>query len=132
LELSHFELCLEHYSETTKDISFYVQILVWEHHSVQPALVSYRFSIKYYNAKRESRGSIYYRCECSNPIYGTTVNPHNLKRGPGGSSGGEACILGAEASILGWGSDIGGSLRIPSHFCGTSCLKPTSGRLRYA
>lgn len=68
-------------------------------------------------------------CECSNPIYGTTVNPHNLKRGPGGSSGGEACILGAEASILGWGSDIGGSLRIPSHFCGTSCLKPTSGRL---
>ncbi|XP_053373624.1 vitamin D3 hydroxylase-associated protein-like isoform X1 [Mercenaria mercenaria] len=67
--------------------------------------------------------------ECSNPIYGTTVNPHNLKRGPGGSSGGEACILGAEASILGWGSDIGGSLRIPSSFCGTCSLKPTAGRL---
>lgn len=67
--------------------------------------------------------------ECSNPIYGTTVNPHNLKRGPGGSSGGEGAILGAEASILGWGSDIGGSLRIPSHFCGVCCLKPTAGRL---
>ncbi|KAL4222894.1 hypothetical protein ACF0H5_018934 [Mactra antiquata] len=67
--------------------------------------------------------------ECSNPIYGCTVNPYNLKRGPGGSSGGEGAILGAEASILGWGSDIGGSLRIPSHFCGVYCLKPTAGRL---
>ncbi|XP_052784413.1 fatty-acid amide hydrolase 1-like isoform X2 [Mya arenaria] len=69
--------------------------------------------------------------ECSNPLYGTTVNPHNHGRGPGGSSGGEGAILGAESSILGFGSDIGGSLRIPSHFCGVFCLKPTAGRLGY-
>ncbi|XP_052246735.1 fatty-acid amide hydrolase 1-like isoform X4 [Dreissena polymorpha] len=69
--------------------------------------------------------------ECSNPIYGTTFNPHNLTRGPGGSSGGEGAILGSEASLLGWGSDIGGSLRIPSHFCGVCCLKPTAGRLGF-
>lgn len=73
---------------------------------------------------------ILFRFECSNPIYGTTVNPHNSSRGPGGSSGGEGAILGAGASILGWGTDIGGSVRIPSHFCGVYCLKPTSGRLR--
>lgn len=67
--------------------------------------------------------------ECANPIYGVTVNPHNIKRGPGGSSGGEGALLAAGGSMLGFGSDIGGSLRIPSQFCGVCCLKPTFGRL---
>lgn len=67
--------------------------------------------------------------ECANPIYGVTVNPHNIKRSPGGSSGGEGALLAAGGSILGFGSDIGGSLRIPSQFCGVCCLKPTFGRL---
>ncbi|KAL4222491.1 hypothetical protein ACF0H5_018530 [Mactra antiquata] len=67
--------------------------------------------------------------ECSNPIYGTTVNPNNPKRSPGGSSGGEGAIIASGASILGWGSDIGGSIRIPCHFCGVYGLKPTAGRL---
>lgn len=66
---------------------------------------------------------------CSNPIYGITRNPHNPARAPGGSSGGEGALIAAGGSILGLGSDIGGSLRIPSHFCGTVALKPTSGRL---
>ena len=70
------------------------------------------------------------RFECSNPIYGVTVNPHNILRGPGGSSGGEGALLAAGGSIMGWGTDIGGSLRIPSQFCGVCCLKPTTGRLR--
>ena len=75
--------------------------------------------------------NFYFRFECSNPLYGTTVNPHNVLRGPGGSSGGEGALIGSGGSLLGFGTDIGGSLRIPSNFCGICCLKPTAGRLRY-
>ncbi|XP_060081151.1 fatty-acid amide hydrolase 1-like [Ylistrum balloti] len=67
--------------------------------------------------------------ECSNPIYGETKNPYDLTRGPGGSSGGEAALIATRGSILGFGTDIGGSIRIPSHFCGVYGLKPTVGRL---
>ncbi|KAK3605349.1 hypothetical protein CHS0354_033841 [Potamilus streckersoni] len=67
--------------------------------------------------------------ECSNPIYGQTVNPHDGTKGPGGSSGGEACIIAAKGSLLGFGNDIGGSIRIPCHMCGVCGLKPTYGRL---
>lgn len=67
--------------------------------------------------------------ECANPLYGVTVNPHNVQRGPGGSSGGEGALLASGGSMLGFGTDIGGSLRIPSQFCGVCCLKPTAGRL---
>lgn len=67
--------------------------------------------------------------ECSNPIYGETKNPHNLARGPGGSSGGEGALIAAKGSLLGFGTDIGGSIRIPSHFCGVCGFKPTVGRL---
>ncbi|KAL3831831.1 hypothetical protein ACJMK2_023533 [Sinanodonta woodiana] len=67
--------------------------------------------------------------DCSNPIYGKTLNPHNDKRTPGGSSGGEGCIIAAKGSLLGFGSDIGGSIRIPCHMCGVCGLKPTYRRL---
>ncbi|KAL5007167.1 hypothetical protein ScPMuIL_015973 [Solemya velum] len=67
--------------------------------------------------------------ESSNPIYGETRNPHDPKRGPGGSSSGEGCLIGAGGSVLGFGTDIGGSLRIPAHMCGVCCLKPTVGRI---
>ncbi|XP_033761931.1 fatty-acid amide hydrolase 1-like [Pecten maximus] len=67
--------------------------------------------------------------ECSNPIYGVTKNPHDLTRGPGGSSGGEGALIAAKGSVLGFGTDIGGSIRIPSHFSGVYGLKPTVGRL---
>ena len=50
-------------------------------------------------------------------------------RTPGGSSGGEAALIGAGGSLLGLGSDIGGSLRIPAHLSGVCGLKPTNGRL---
>jgi len=66
---------------------------------------------------------------CSNPVYGNTGNPHDLTRTPGGSSGGEAALIGAGGSILGIGSDVGGSLRIPAHFSGVCGLKPSSGRI---
>ena len=65
----------------------------------------------------------------SNPIYGMTTNPHDKKRGPGGSSSGEGAILGYGGSILGLGTDRAGSVRIPAAFCGIVSLKPTSGRI---
>ncbi|MHA6575421.1 amidase [Pseudomonas yamanorum] len=64
-----------------------------------------------------------------NPVYGATRNPHGLFHGPGGSSGGEAAAIAAGLSPLGLGSDSGGSLRVPAHFCGICTLKPTSGRV---
>ena len=67
--------------------------------------------------------------ESDNPLYGRTNNPWDLSRTAGGSSGGEAAIIAAAGSPLGLGSDMGGSLRIPAHFCGIHALKPTSHRL---
>lgn len=66
--------------------------------------------------------------ECSNPVWGTTLHPLSPKLTPGGSSGGEAALLASGGSILGVGTDIGGSLRIPAHFCGLVTLKGTSKR----
>jgi fatty acid amide hydrolase len=67
--------------------------------------------------------------ESHNPLYGRTRNPYDLERAPGGSSGGEAALLAYRGSPLGLGADIGGSLRAPSHACGTTTIKPTSRRL---
>ena len=60
-----------------------------------------------------------------NPIYGTSNNPWDLARTPGGSTGGGAAALAAGLGHLTLGSDIGGSIRIPSHFCGIYGHKPT-------
>jgi amidase len=60
-----------------------------------------------------------------NPMYGTTNNPWDLKRTPGGSSGGSAAAVAAGLGYLSVGSDIGGSIRVPSHFCGIYGHKPT-------
>uniref|UniRef100_A0A3Q3CL59 Fatty-acid amide hydrolase 1 n=1 Tax=Haplochromis burtoni TaxID=8153 RepID=A0A3Q3CL59_HAPBU len=67
--------------------------------------------------------------DCSNPIYGQTVNPHNPQKTPGGSSGGEAALIGGGGSLLGIGTDLGGSIRLPSSFCGICGFKPTAHRL---
>ena len=64
-----------------------------------------------------------------NAVYGRTNNPYAFARSPAGSSGGEAAIQGAGGSPVGLGSDSGGSLRVPAHFCGVAALKPTSGRI---
>ncbi len=67
--------------------------------------------------------------ETDNLIYGRTNNPYDLTRTPGGSSGGEAAIVAAGGSPLGLGTDAGGSIRVPAHFCGLAAIKPTSGRV---
>lgn len=67
--------------------------------------------------------------ETDNLFYGCTSNPWDLKRTPGGSSGGEAAAIAAGMSAGGVGSDGGGSIRVPAHFCGICGLKPTPGRI---
>ena len=62
-----------------------------------------------------------------NPVYGRTVNPYDHSRTPGGSSGGPAAALASGMIPLELGSDIGGSIRFPSNFCGTWGHKPTWG-----
>jgi fatty acid amide hydrolase 2 len=66
--------------------------------------------------------------ETHNLVYGRTNNPWDLRRTSGGSSGGEGAIIAAGGSPFGLGSDIGGSIRYPSAFCGVVGHKP-SGRL---
>jgi amidase len=66
--------------------------------------------------------------ESDNLVYGQTKNPYDLTRTPGGSSGGEAAAISSGMSPLGIGSDAGGSIRLPAHFCGIAGIKPTSGR----
>ncbi len=66
--------------------------------------------------------------ETENAVFGVTNNPWNLERVPGGSSGGEAAAIAAGMSPLGIGTDIGGSIRMPAHFCGIAGFKPTVDR----
>jgi len=66
--------------------------------------------------------------ESVNRVYGRTNNPHNPNFTCGGSSGGEGAIIGAGASPVGVGSDIGGSVRFPAAFCGICSIKPTMWR----
>ncbi len=66
--------------------------------------------------------------ETENSIFGVTKNPWDLRRTPGGSSGGEAAAIAAGLSPIGIGTDIGGSIRLPAHFCGIVGVKPTLDR----
>ncbi|MGO9323375.1 MAG: amidase [Terracidiphilus sp.] len=67
--------------------------------------------------------------ETANLLHGSTRNPWNLERTPGGSSGGESAAIAAGMSAAGLGSDSGGSVRVPAHFTGICSLKPTPGRI---
>jgi Asp-tRNA(Asn)/Glu-tRNA(Gln) amidotransferase A subunit family amidase len=70
--------------------------------------------------------------ETDNHITGRTNNPWDTERTAGGSSGGESAAIAAFCSPGGIGSDGGGSVRIPAHFCGIAALKPTPGRVSAA
>ena len=65
--------------------------------------------------------------ESWNSLHGGTRNPYDIARSPGASSSGEAAIIAAGGSPLGIGSDSGGSIRLPAHYCGIAALKPTAG-----
>ena len=67
---------------------------------------------------------------CSNDLFGTTSNPLDKCLSPGGSSGGEAASVAAGISLVGIGTDYGGSLRWPAQCTGILALRPTPGRLR--
>jgi fatty acid amide hydrolase len=66
--------------------------------------------------------------ETRNPVYGATVNPWSADHAPGGSSGGEGAAIAAGLSPLGIGTDIGGSIRVPAHWCGIAGFKPSLDR----
>ena len=63
-----------------------------------------------------------------NQLHGHTINPHNSKITPGGSSGGAASATAAGIGAIGHGTDIGGSVRYPAYACGLQGLRPTQGR----
>jgi len=67
--------------------------------------------------------------ETDNSVYGRANNPWNLDYTPGGSSGGESAAIAGGLSAGGFGSDSGGSVRVPAHFTGICSLKPTPGRI---
>ncbi|ROW08723.1 hypothetical protein VPNG_06439 [Cytospora leucostoma] len=67
--------------------------------------------------------------DCENNITGRTLNPHDLRLSPGGSSGGEGVSVGGRCSVLGIGTDIGGSIRVPAAFGGCYGLRPTALRV---
>ncbi|GAA6006957.1 hypothetical protein JCM10207_009151 [Rhodosporidiobolus poonsookiae] len=66
-----------------------------------------------------------------NHLFGRTCNPLNTKFIPGGSSGGEGALIAMKGSIIGVGTDIGGSVRIPSAMCGLHTIRPTTRRVPY-
>ena len=65
--------------------------------------------------------------ESSNTVYGRTSNPYHTGRTVGGSSGGEGCVIFSAGSPWGIGSDVGGSIRMPSFFNGIFGHKPSTG-----
>jgi amidase len=89
-------------------------------------------------AMLRSMGAVFY-CKTNQPQaimhlettshYGRTLNPFNIHLSAGGSSGGESALIAMKGSVLGVGTDIGGSIRCPSAFCGIYGFKPTSSVL---
>ena len=67
--------------------------------------------------------------ETANLVFGRTSNPHDPRRTSGGSSGGDAVAVATGMSSLGLASDLGGSIRLPAHYCGVVGFKPTHGRI---
>ncbi|KAK5061274.1 hypothetical protein LTR84_007816 [Exophiala bonariae] len=70
--------------------------------------------------------------DSDNNVFGRTLNPNNKSLTAGGSSGGEGALVAMRGSVLGIGSDIAGSIRIPSYCCGTYGFKPSANIVPYA
>lgn len=69
--------------------------------------------------------------DSENNVFGRTLNPRKLKLQAGGSSGGEGALVSMRGSVLGVGTDIGGSIRIPAFCCGVYGFKPSVGRIPF-
>ncbi|EXJ78127.1 hypothetical protein A1O3_09288 [Capronia epimyces CBS 606.96] len=69
--------------------------------------------------------------DSDNNVFGRVLNPHNVDLNAGGSSGGEGALIALRGSLLGVGTDIGGSIRIPALCCGLYGFKPTGNRVLY-
>ncbi|KAH8776263.1 general amidase GmdB [Diaporthe sp. PMI_573] len=69
--------------------------------------------------------------DSENNIFGRTLNPHNTSFAAGGSSGGEGALIALRGSILGVGTDIAGSIRIPAMYCGLYGFRPTADRIPF-
>ncbi|KAL8178745.1 UNVERIFIED_CONTAM: hypothetical protein K2H54_056045 [Gekko kuhli] len=67
--------------------------------------------------------------DCGNTLFGQTLNPFNHKKTSGGSSGGDAALVGGGGSLIGIGTDVAASIRVPCGFCGICGFKPTGYRL---
>lgn len=70
--------------------------------------------------------------ETNSNLFGRTLNPHNINLTSGGSTGGEAALMAMHGSVLGIGTDIGGSIRVPAAFCGLYGFKPSVGRIPHS
>lgn len=70
--------------------------------------------------------------ETDSNLFGRTINPHNTNLTCGGSTGGEGALLAMRGSVLGIGTDIGGSIRVPSAFNGVYGFKPSIGRMPHS
>ena len=69
--------------------------------------------------------------DSENHVFGRTLNPHKLTLTAGGSSGGEGAVVAMRAALLGVGTDIGGSIRVPALCCGTYGFRPSASRIPY-
>jgi amidase len=109
-------------------------LIAWaDHVSVEDALIVRTF---------REQGAVFYvkttnpqtlmAIETDSNLFGRTVNPHNTNLTCGGSTGGEGALLAMRGSVLGIGTDIGGSIRVPSAFNGVYGFKPSIGRIPHS
>jgi Asp-tRNA(Asn)/Glu-tRNA(Gln) amidotransferase A subunit family amidase len=103
----------------------------WRHRERVPSAGSPVF-----DALRQTGAALLGKSNCSdlalawesfNHLVGATRNPHDASRSAGGSSGGAACAVASGMSAFDWGTDFGGSVRIPAAFCGVTGLRLSSG-----
>ena len=98
----------------------------WEHESPPVAAMRKAGAVFLGMTKMSELG---WKAVTDGPLYGSVHNPWNLRLTPGGSSGGAAAAVASGLGPLAFGSDGGGSVRIPAGFCGIAGLKPSFGRV---
>lgn len=118
-------IALEGYDVTLGCASHSLQPVAETHYLVAALVTAGMVPFARTNASQLARTNT-----CLNPIFGETFNPHDRSRTAGSSSGGEAALVAAGGSLVGLGTDIGGSVRIPAFFCGIFGFRPSAERVR--